>query len=197
MGESDLVAETLKRHWGYTGFRPLQERAVRGILAGHDCAVVMPTGGGKSLCYQLPAVILGGTAIVISPLIALMQDQVLQLRQLNIPAAFLNSTLPRPEQSQIMVAAVQGASACFICPRSGWPTQTPSRGYGASQSLFLPSMKRIASPNGATSSGPTIVNSSPCVSNSLTNRSPHLPPAPPSVSATTSCRNWACASLKN
>ncbi|HWF48878.1 MAG TPA: DEAD/DEAH box helicase, partial [Bryobacteraceae bacterium] len=80
MTQTDSVAETLERHWGYKAFRPLQERAVRGILDGRDCAVVMPTGGGKSLCYQLPAVILGGTAIVISPLIALMQDQVLQLR---------------------------------------------------------------------------------------------------------------------
>jgi ATP-dependent DNA helicase RecQ len=64
----------LKRHWGYEGFRPLQERIVRSLLEGHDIAVVMPTGGGKSLCYQLPALILGRTAIVISPLIALMQD---------------------------------------------------------------------------------------------------------------------------
>jgi ATP-dependent DNA helicase RecQ len=69
----------------------------------------MPTGGGKSLCYQLPAVVLGGTAIVISPLIALMHDQVLQLRDMDIPAAFLNSTLPRSEQSRIMMDAVQGA----------------------------------------------------------------------------------------
>jgi ATP-dependent DNA helicase RecQ len=107
--ETDSVGETLQRHWGYRAFRPLQERAVRGILAGRDCAVIMPTGGGKSLCYQLPAVILGGTAIVISPLIALMQDQVLQLREMNISAAFLNSTLPRPEQSRIMVDAAQGA----------------------------------------------------------------------------------------
>ena len=105
----DSVAEALKQHWGYSTFRPLQERAVRGILAGRDCAVIMPTGGGKSLCYQLPAVILGGTAIVISPLIALMQDQVLQLSGMKISAAFLNSTLARAEQSRIMVEAVRGA----------------------------------------------------------------------------------------
>ncbi|HEX4810048.1 MAG TPA: ATP-dependent DNA helicase RecQ [Bryobacteraceae bacterium] len=109
MVEADSVAATLQRYWGYLSFRPLQERAVQSILAGRDCAVVMPTGGGKSLCYQLPALILGGTAIVISPLIALMQDQVVQLRAMDIPAAFLNTTLPRPEQSRIMMSAAQGA----------------------------------------------------------------------------------------
>jgi len=64
----------LKRYWGYDGFRPLQERIVRSLLDGRDVAVFMPTGGGKSLCYQLPALITGRTAVVVSPLIALMQD---------------------------------------------------------------------------------------------------------------------------
>src|SRR5271165_2077031 len=72
--ETDLLAP-LRRYWGYRTFRPLQERIVRSLLAGRDTCVVMPTGGGKSLCYQLPAVISGGTAVVISPLIALIQDQ--------------------------------------------------------------------------------------------------------------------------
>jgi ATP-dependent DNA helicase RecQ len=70
--EIDLF-EPLRRHCGYEEFRPLQERIIRSILAGHDTAVVMPTGGGKSLCYQLPALVSQGTAIVISPLIALTQ----------------------------------------------------------------------------------------------------------------------------
>jgi ATP-dependent DNA helicase RecQ len=98
----------LKRHWGYEGFRPLQERIVRSLLAGHDIAVVMPTGGGKSLCYQLPAVILGRTAVVISPLIALMQDQAAQLGQMGIPAAVLNSSLPASEQDAVIRRAVAG-----------------------------------------------------------------------------------------
>jgi ATP-dependent DNA helicase RecQ len=82
--ETDLLT-LLRRYWGYSTFRPLQERIVRSLLAGHDACVVMPTGGGKSLCYQLPAVVSGGTAVVISPLIALMQDQAAQLAQMGIP----------------------------------------------------------------------------------------------------------------
>ena len=74
----DLYA-ALKRYWGYDTFRPMQERIIQSLLAGSDAAVVMPTGGGKSLCYQLPALALGQTVVVISPLIALMQDQVAQL----------------------------------------------------------------------------------------------------------------------
>jgi ATP-dependent DNA helicase RecQ len=104
----DLRA-ALRRYWGYENFRPRQERIVRSLLAGHDAAVVMPTGGGKSLCYQLPAVVSGRTAIVISPLIALMQDQVAQLTEMGIPAAVLNSTVPWPEQTVIRTRAAQGA----------------------------------------------------------------------------------------
>jgi ATP-dependent DNA helicase RecQ len=104
----DLSAP-LKQYWGYEGFRPLQERIVRSLLDGHDVAVVMPTGGGKSLCYQLPAVMLGRTAIVVSPLISLMQDQAAHLAHMGIPAAVINSSLAPAEQNQIMRRAVAGA----------------------------------------------------------------------------------------
>ncbi|MBI1853667.1 MAG: RecQ family ATP-dependent DNA helicase [Planctomycetes bacterium] len=87
----------------------MQERVVRSVLDGHDVAVVMPTGGGKSLCYQLPALILGRTAVVISPLIALMQDQAAQLAQMGVPAAFLNSTQSSEEQSDVMRRAREGS----------------------------------------------------------------------------------------
>src|ERR1700677_2314622 len=96
----DLLAP-LRRYWGYSTFRPLQERIVRSLLAGHDTCVVMPTGGGKSLCYQLPAVVSEKTTVVISPLIALMQDQAAQLAQMGIPAAVLNSTLRDAEQGKV------------------------------------------------------------------------------------------------
>jgi ATP-dependent DNA helicase RecQ len=106
--ELDLLTP-LRRYWGYSTFRPLQERIVRSLLAGRDTCVVMPTGGGKSLCYQLPAVISERTAIVISPLIALMQDQAAQLAQMGIPAAVLNSTLSGDEQNRVIRQAREGA----------------------------------------------------------------------------------------
>ncbi len=107
MPSFDVLAELL-RYWGYDSFRPLQERIISSILSGKDVCVIMPTGGGKSLCYQLPAVVLQKTVIVISPLIALMQDQAVQLGQMGIPAAVLNSTLPAEEQSSVMWKARHG-----------------------------------------------------------------------------------------
>jgi ATP-dependent DNA helicase RecQ len=106
--QPDLLTP-LRRYWGYSSFRPLQERIVRSLLAQHDTCVVMPTGGGKSLCYQLPAVVAGQTAVVISPLIALMQDQAAQLAQMGIPAAVLNSSLSSDHQSRVMRQAQEGA----------------------------------------------------------------------------------------
>ncbi len=106
--DADLLTP-LRRYWGYSSFRPLQERIVRSLLAGHDTCVVMPTGGGKSLCYQLPAVVSERTTIVISPLIALMQDQAAQLAQMGIPAAVVNSSISNEEQSRIIRQARDGA----------------------------------------------------------------------------------------
>jgi ATP-dependent DNA helicase RecQ len=105
--ETDLLTP-LRRYWGYDSFRPLQERVVRSLIAGRDTCVVMPTGGGKSLCYQLPAVVSDRTVIVISPLIALMQDQATQLAQMGIPAAVLNSTVSENDQSHVMRQARDG-----------------------------------------------------------------------------------------
>jgi ATP-dependent DNA helicase RecQ len=105
--ETDLLAPLL-RYWGYDSFRPLQEQIVRSLLGARDTCVVMPTGGGKSLCYQLPALVSGQTAVVISPLIALMQDQAAQLAQMGIPAAVLNSSLTSDQQSLVMRKARDG-----------------------------------------------------------------------------------------
>jgi ATP-dependent DNA helicase RecQ len=105
----DPLFGTLRRHWGYDSFRPMQERIVRSLIEGRDSCVVMPTGGGKSLCYQLPAVMLGRTAIVVSPLIALMQDQAAQLEQMGISAAVLNSSLPNEKQTEVIRKASEGA----------------------------------------------------------------------------------------
>src|ERR1700760_4163285 len=83
--------DVLRRVFGYAAFRGHQEAIVAHVTGGGDALVLMPTGGGKSLCYQIPALLRDGTAIVVSPLIALMQDQVDALRQLGVEAAFLNS----------------------------------------------------------------------------------------------------------
>ena len=88
----DLQA-ALKRYWGFDTFRPMQERIIRSLMDGADVAVIMPTGGGKSLCYQLPAIALGRTVVVISPLIALMQDQVAQLADMSAIKGEITTTV--------------------------------------------------------------------------------------------------------
>ena len=93
--------EILKAVFGYDSFRGQQQEVIEQLLAGQDALVLMPTGGGKSLCYQIPALIRPGVGIVISPLIALMQDQVSALLQLGVKAAFLNSTLSLEEVRRI------------------------------------------------------------------------------------------------
>ncbi|MFA4955326.1 MAG: RecQ family ATP-dependent DNA helicase [Patescibacteria group bacterium] len=102
------MLELLKKHFGYATFRPMQQEIVEYCVAGKDALVLMPTGGGKSLCYQLPALRLPGLTVVISPLIALMKDQVDALTANGIAAAFLNSTLSPAEISQVEAAASQG-----------------------------------------------------------------------------------------
>ena len=98
----------LKTHFGFDQFRPLQEEIIRCVMARRDAFVLMPTGGGKSLCYQLPALMLPGVTLVISPLIALMKDQVDALKANGIPAEFINSTLTRAEIDRIQGEALRG-----------------------------------------------------------------------------------------
>jgi ATP-dependent DNA helicase RecQ len=100
----DLAAQAravLRDVFGYGAFRDRQQAIIEHLLAGGDALVLMPTGGGKSLCYQIPALLRDGTAVVVSPLIALMQDQVEALRQLGVAAAFLNSSLDAPAQHDV------------------------------------------------------------------------------------------------
>ena len=102
------MQDLLKQYFGYDDFLPLQEEIISSVLEGRDALALMPTGGGKSLCYQLPALRLGGLTLVVSPLIALMKDQVDALQANGIAAAFINSTLPYSEINRIQGQAQRG-----------------------------------------------------------------------------------------
>ncbi len=102
------MLDLLKRFFGYDRFRPLQQDIIDNVIAGGDSLVIMPTGGGKSLCYQLPALRLDGITLVVSPLIALMKDQVDALKANGIKAEFINSTLPYEEMVRIRGEALRG-----------------------------------------------------------------------------------------
>jgi ATP-dependent DNA helicase RecQ len=116
--EHDLKGK-LKEHFGYNNFRGNQEEIIRSILSGKDTFVIMPTGAGKSLCYQLPAMVLEGTAIVISPLIALMKNQVDQLNAFGINAQFLNSTLSKTEMTRVRKQTMAGeVKLLYVAPES-------------------------------------------------------------------------------
>lgn len=101
--------EILRQYFGYSTFRPLQQEAINTVLQGQDVLLLMPTGGGKSLCYQIPALVSSGLCVVVSPLISLMKDQVQSLRQNGIAAAYLNSSQTPAEQQQIEQACMRGS----------------------------------------------------------------------------------------
>src|SRR5438552_5104781 len=98
----------LTQHFGYPAFRPGQESAVESVLAGRDTLVVLPTGGGKSLCFQVPALMLPKLTVVLSPLISLMKDQVDALAARGLPATFVNSTLTATQISDRLARCVLG-----------------------------------------------------------------------------------------
>ncbi|MBQ7280662.1 MAG: RecQ family ATP-dependent DNA helicase [Bacteroidales bacterium] len=98
----------MKRYWGHETFRPLQSEAIASVLEGHDTLVLMPTGGGKSLCYQIPALLMDGVAIVVSPLIALMKDQVQQLRDRGVKAACLVGGMTMQEEETVLNNVLYG-----------------------------------------------------------------------------------------
>lgn len=109
--------QALNHHWGYDRFLPLQQAAIDASITGRDSLVVLPTGGGKSLCYQLPALLHDGLTIVVSPLISLMKDQVDALGTLDIPAASLNSSLSHQQQHQVINDCKSGAiKLLYVAP---------------------------------------------------------------------------------
>jgi ATP-dependent DNA helicase RecQ len=99
--DNAALQAVIRKYWGYDGFRPLQQSAMQAVLEGRDSVVVLPTGGGKSLCFQAPAMCLDGLALVVSPLISLMKDQTDALLGNGVPAACVNSTLSFEERRRV------------------------------------------------------------------------------------------------
>ena len=117
--EKDALKERLKQIFGYSQFRGNQETIIRNLLDGKNTFVIMPTGAGKSLCYQLPAMVREGLAIVISPLIALMKNQVDQMNAYGVNARFLNSTLSKGEITRLKKDCMNGVvKLLYVAPES-------------------------------------------------------------------------------
>src|SRR5437588_2085669 len=127
------LTERLQSLFGLDDFRPAQKEVIEDVLAARDVLCVMPTGAGKSLCYQLPAAIQGGLTLVVSPLISLMEDQVQQLRDEGIPAALLNSSLSSSMQRQVMNELEAGFDGLLYV--------APERLFNSSFNLLLQRLK--------------------------------------------------------
>ena len=134
----DLLQDALKRHYGWSDFRPGQRPVVECLLEGQDCLAVLPTGGGKSLCYQLPALVRTGLVVVISPLVALMEDQVLQLRRRGIPAACLHGGIELHQRRQTLMQLSEGSlRLLYLAPErlQGEATRSVLQEHAASGQL--------------------------------------------------------------
>ena len=133
--DGNVLRDLLKKYWGYSCFLPHQQEIIGSVLDGRDTLAVMATGGGKSLCYQLPAVFLGGLTLVISPLISLMKDQVDDLNARGIPAAAYNSSLEYRDRARIETDLKDGSlRLLFISPEK------------CMQQNFLESLRSIEDP---------------------------------------------------
>src|SRR3989338_1569015 len=116
---ADALRETMQRYWGYETYLPDQEEAVAHVLARRDSLVILPTGGGKSMCYQLPAIGMDGMAVVVSPLLSLMKDQVDALLANGIQAAALNSSLSAEEKREVAQKVRRGeVKLLYVAPQS-------------------------------------------------------------------------------
>jgi ATP-dependent DNA helicase RecQ len=130
----DNLLRVLEQYWGYTSFRPLQHEAMRAILDGRDSVVVLPTGGGKSLCFQAPALVRPGLGVVVSPLISLMKDQVDTLVGNGVPAALYNSTLSADQKASVLAGLREGRYRLLYV--------SPERLAGDASDTFLGRLER-------------------------------------------------------
>jgi ATP-dependent DNA helicase RecQ len=133
---SNQLSDVLARYWGFTSFRPLQREAMDAILAGRDSVVVLPTGGGKSLCFQAPALVRSGLAVVVSPLISLMKDQVDTLTGNGVPAAYYNSSLAPDVRASVAAGIREGRYRLLYV--------SPERLVGEGGDTFLAMLSRAA-----------------------------------------------------
>ena len=127
-----VLLKTLQNFWGYSSFRTPQEEIILSVIRGKDTLALLPTGGGKSLCYQLPALVLEGVCLVVSPLLALIKDQVTQLKSIGVEAEYLSSELDENEQEEIYARAAEGITKLLYV--------SPER---LSNSLFLQKITNI------------------------------------------------------
>ena len=152
-------AQVLRQVFGFPGFRGQQDAAVRHMVAGGDALVLMPTGGGKSICYQVPALVRPGTAVIVSPLIALMDDQVAALRQVGVNAGALHSEIDPAEARSITRDLIEEQlDLLYVSPERLLTNGTMDR-LSRCRSRCSRSTRRTASPSGATSSAPNTANS--------------------------------------
>ena len=156
----ETIQRVLKQYYGHTAFRPGQEELIQGILAGRDALGVMPTGGGKSLCYQVPALLLPGVTLVVSPLISLMKDQVAALEKAGVPAAFLNSSLDARPAGGVPAGCGRGRyRLLYVAPERLQAEGFCRHDEGARPSPWWRWTRPTASPSGGRISGPAICGS--------------------------------------
>ena len=146
--------EALKTYYGYDAFRGGQEAVIDALLDRRDALAIMPTGAGKSVCYQIPALLLPGITLVVSPLVSLMRDQVTQLVQMGIPAAFLNRSLTFRQYLLALDRAKEGGTRSSMWPRSGWRPRASNPSSGRRTSPWWRWTRPTASPSGARTSAP-------------------------------------------
>lgn len=137
---AERIAEArrlLHGHYGFQDFRPLQRRVIQSVLAGRDTIAILPTGGGKSICFQIPAMVLGGLTLVISPLLALMQDQVSALKRRGLPADTLNSLSTPEDQEQVLARLAAGqVRLLYVSPERAPSLGLDLRRLGAAPRLL-------------------------------------------------------------
>jgi ATP-dependent DNA helicase RecQ len=152
----DEARRLLRHHFGHGEFRPAQRPVIASVLAGRDTLAVLPTGGGKSVCFQVPALVAGGLTLVVSPLIALMQDQVAAATARAIPSAALHSAVGAGEREAIWRGLADGSLRLLYVSPERLTRLAPSSRIGPFVPHSSPSTRLTASPSGVTISGQAI-----------------------------------------